>query len=84
MSRTTLDIDEPILTEVKRLQKQARKSLGATVTELLADALARRRAHGTKPVKFEWISKPLGERIDITDKEALWKILDEDIRKSQA
>ena len=36
MPRTTLNIDEPILQELKRLQKEEKKSLGGLVSDLLA------------------------------------------------
>jgi len=37
--RTTIDIDDPILKEVKRLQAQQGKSLGRLVSDLLAQSL---------------------------------------------
>lgn len=57
--RTTVDIDDPILREVKALQEKEGRSLGALVSELLADALARRRAAQT-PAAFRWASRPTG------------------------
>ena len=41
--RTTLDIDDHILREVKAIRESEGRSMGAVVSELLADALARRR-----------------------------------------
>jgi mRNA-degrading endonuclease RelE of RelBE toxin-antitoxin system len=41
--RTTIDIDDPILKDVKRLQKREGTSLGRLVSDLLAESLARRR-----------------------------------------
>ncbi len=41
--RTTVDIDDPILREVKAIHEKEGRSMGAVVSELLADALARRR-----------------------------------------
>jgi hypothetical protein len=78
MTRTTLDIDEPILKELKDLQVQEKKSLGQLATELLAEALFL-RAKSRKPKKFKWISRNLKPRIDLEDKEALNRILDEDL-----
>jgi hypothetical protein len=40
MMRTTLDIDAPLLRELKQLQKKEKKALGAIVSDLLAEALA--------------------------------------------
>jgi hypothetical protein len=40
--RTTLDIDDPILREVKAIHERDGRSIGAIVSELLAEALVRR------------------------------------------
>jgi hypothetical protein len=77
MPRTTVDIDAPILRELKRLQKRERKSLGRLVSDLLAVALSARAAE--KPatsIPFDWISRPLGARVDLADKDAVHAILD--------
>ncbi len=76
--RTTLDIDDPILREVKALHEKEGRSMGAVVSELLADALARRRSRPRPP--FRWISRPMKARVDLTDKEALYTALDADRR----
>ena len=41
--RTTLDIEAPVLKELRELQKREGGTLGALVSRLLADALARPR-----------------------------------------
>ena len=75
MARTTLDIDRPILEELKRIKARERKSLGRVASELLAQALASRRA-APKPPKFQWVVKDMRARFDIGDKERLWAELD--------
>ncbi len=56
--RTTVYIDDPILKEIKRL--------------LLAHALADiRRELGSTPAPLLWITKPMGARVDLSDKHAL-------------
>jgi hypothetical protein len=40
--RTTLDIDDLVLREVKAIHEREGRSIGAVVSELLAEALARR------------------------------------------
>ncbi len=77
--RTTLDIDAPILREVKALQKKQGRSMGRIVTELLADALGRRRS-GAPTQKFRWTSRPMRALVDLTDKEAVYRLLDSDRR----
>jgi len=75
MSRTTLDIDAPLLEELKKLQREQRRSLGKIVSQLLAEALARRR---TSPVvqKLRWVSRPMNALVDLGDKEAVYGALD--------
>ena len=79
--RTTLDIDTPLLDELKRIQKRqgaGRRSLGKLVSELLTEALERRRAEVGEAVGFDWVSKPMGARIDLEDKEAVYAELERD------
>jgi hypothetical protein len=75
--RTTVDIDDPILHEVKALQEKEGRSLGALVSELLADALARRRAGRPRPA-FRWTSRPMKALVDLTDKDAVYAALERD------
>jgi hypothetical protein len=77
--RTTLDIDDPILREVKALQEKEGRSVGAIVSELLAEALARRRSSRARP-PFRWTSRPMKALVDLTDKEAVYAALDADQR----
>jgi len=74
--RTTIDIDDPILKEVKKLQKTEGKSLGRLVSDLLARALREGKSAGQKPPPPGWISKSMGARIDLSDKEALYSAME--------
>jgi hypothetical protein len=79
--RTTLDIDTPVLEELKRLQKKQateKKSLGRLVSELLTEALARREREVRESVGFEWVSKQMKALVDLEDKDALYAELDHD------
>jgi hypothetical protein len=75
--RTTLDIDDPILREVKALHEKEGRSVGAIVSELLAEALARRRSSRIRP-PFRWTSRPMKALVDLADKEAVYATLDAD------
>ncbi|BCS30930.1 putative antitoxin VapB48 [Luteitalea sp. TBR-22] len=75
--RTTVDIDDPLLREVKAIQEQEGRSMGAIVSELLAEALARRRSARGRPA-FRWTSRPMTARIDLDDKDAVYAALDAD------
>ncbi len=75
--RTTLDIDDPILREVKAIHEKEGRSIGAIVSELLAEALARRRPSRARP-PFRWNSRPMKALIDLSDKETVYGALDAD------
>ena len=77
--RTTLNIDSPVLEELRRLQqvqKEKKKPLGQIVSELLTEALARRQNEVAEGFGFEWVSKSMGARVDLEDKDALYAELD--------
>ena len=77
MPRTTINLDESVLDDLKRLQRKDGKTLGELASELLATAIAQRKS-GLPPVaKLEWISRPLGARIALDDKEALFASVDD-------
>jgi Arc/MetJ family transcription regulator len=76
--RTTIDIDDPILKEVKRLQLREGKSLGRLVSDLLAQSLAATRAAAkAEAPAFQWVAKPMRARLDLADKNALLDAMDE-------
>jgi hypothetical protein len=77
MARTTLDIDTPLLEELKEMQKKEKKSLGDLVSQLLAEALAQRTRRTAGPKRLDWVSRAMGARVDISDKDALYAALDE-------
>jgi hypothetical protein len=74
MPRTTIDLDPHVLSELKRKRRPG-QSVGQLASELLAAAL-RRDAHD-EPRPLRWHSAPMGARVDIGDKEALHRALDE-------
>ena len=75
MARTTIDIEAPILKEIKDIQKKEGRTLGKIVSELLLEGLARRRSVPDTP-KLNWISKRMQALVDLADKEALYAVLD--------
>ena len=75
--RTTLDIETPILREVRRVAERQGRAMGAVVSELLADALSR-RSRTAAPAPLAWTSGRMGARVDLEDKDAVHAILDED------
>ena len=75
--RTTINIATPILEELKSIQKKEGSTLGELVTGLLAEGLQARHADQANP-ELDWISQPMRARIDLTDKEAIYPIIDDD------
>jgi hypothetical protein len=75
--RTTVDIADPILREVRAIHQREGRSMGAVVSELLADALAHRRAPRARGT-LRWTTRAMHARVDLTDKDALYSLLDDD------
>jgi hypothetical protein len=71
MPRTTIDLDGPVLEDLKRIQKREGRSLGRTASDLLAEAISRYGARKRKPAAFRWIARPMKARVDLADKEAV-------------
>jgi hypothetical protein len=76
MTRTTLDLDVSVLRELRRRGAHEHKSMGAVASELLAVILAEPQGAPVTPLR--WVSRDLGvPRVDLEDKEALRRALDE-------
>ena len=71
MPRTTVDIDGPVLDDLKRIRKREGKSLGRTASDLLAEAISRYGDRKKKRTPFRWIARPMNSRVDLGDKEAV-------------
>ena len=82
MPRTTIDLDAPILDELKRIREEEGGSLGSVASNLLTDALAARKKGGPAR-RLRWKARPMGARVDLEDKEAIWAILDERHRSTE-
>jgi len=76
MPRTTIDIDAPILRDLKRRQKREGKSLGRLVSDLLARALHDSKTEQAGSSSFRWISRAMQARVDLAAKEAVCEALD--------
>lgn len=73
MTRTTLDLDDGVLRELKARRARENKPLGVIASELLARALDQEPA----PVdELVWVSQPMGAKVDLEDRDALWAALD--------
>lgn len=74
--RTTVNIDDPILREVKKLQKARKTSLGRVISDLLARSLHELRAPRREARAHEWVCRDMGARVDIADKDALYAAME--------
>ena len=75
--RTTIDIDTPVLDDLKRLQRRERQSLGRLASDLLATAMA--QARSSEPMQhpaFAWLARPMGARVDLADRDAVLDAMD--------
>ena len=75
MMRTTLDIDDPLLRELKRRKAKEGKSLGRLVSDLLARAL-KEDTTPTVSDSSSWIARSMDARVNLSDKEAVYRALD--------
>jgi hypothetical protein len=75
MPRIPIDIDAAVLRELKRRQRLEGRGMGQLVSELLATSLGAENEPPSKP--FAWISKPMGPRVDLNDKDAVYRALAE-------
>lgn len=76
MARTTVDIDTPILDEVRRVQAEEGGSLGDVVSRLLAEGLSQRPKTKATSRSLQWTTRAMGARIDLDDKDALYRALE--------
>jgi len=84
MPRTTINIDAPMLKDLKRLQKRTGQSLGRLVSDLLAEAIGPYQTGQPEPPAFHWNSRPMIARVDLSDKEAVYAALEEGRKPSSA
>jgi hypothetical protein len=73
--RTTLDIEAPVLKDLRELQRREGGTLGEWVSRLLAEALARRPKKPIPPT-LDWTTRSMGALVDLDDKDLVYAILD--------
>jgi hypothetical protein len=75
--RTTLDLEAPVLRDLKRLSEREGKSLGRVASELLAVALASRGDRTAAAPVFAWRTADMGQpRVDLADRDAVLDAMD--------
>jgi hypothetical protein len=81
--RTTVDLDDPILKDLKKIQQKEGKSLGRLISDLLARAIHERKSPKASAKSARWISKAMGARIDLADREALYAAMEQESPRSE-
>ena len=81
--RTTVDIDDPVLKDLKKIQQKEGKSLGRLISDLLAQALGERKSPKVPAKPARWISKEMGARVDLADSEALYAVMEQEPRRNR-
>jgi len=78
--RTTISINDNLLTEAKLLAAQTGRTLTAVIEDALRESFARRNKTSIrKPLKLpSFGSGGLQPGVDINDSAALWELMDED------
>lgn len=83
MSKATLDLDPDLVARLEAFAASTGRSPPRLIADLLDAATALVGAAPLTPPRaasageaFEWTSRPMGARVDLTDKEALHRILD--------
>lgn len=74
--RTTINIEGPVLKDLRALAAREGGTLGGVASRLLAEALAARRRAQPAAQSFAWTARPMGLRLDLEDKDALYAVLD--------
>lgn len=75
MPRTTLNLDQSVIRELRERSAREHKSIGELASQLLARELSEKDAAPRQP--FSWVSHDLGRpAVDLEDKEALNRLLD--------
>lgn len=74
MTRTTLDLDASVLSQLRRQARLQRKSMGQLASERLAASLGQEPV--AEPQAFAWPSARMGRpKLDLEDRDALWRAL---------
>jgi hypothetical protein len=81
MMRTTLDIEDTVLKELRALQRREGGTLGDLASRLLAEALSRSPRPAAAPLA--WTARPMRAIVDLADKDVVYAILDRPDRAAE-
>ncbi|MFO7984360.1 MAG: hypothetical protein R6U38_00730 [Desulfatiglandaceae bacterium] len=69
--------------ELKAIQQKEGKPLGRLISDLLARVLGEKPSIPPSEKPSQWISKAMGVRVDLVDREALYAAMDRETRSSK-
>ncbi len=76
MARTTIDLDQSVIRDLRERAKHENKSMGQVASEILRQGLT---DEPTDRPAFRWKTHKMGlPLIDLEDKDELYRVLDED------
>ncbi|NDI17321.1 MAG: hypothetical protein EBY83_05045 [Verrucomicrobia bacterium] len=77
--RTTLDLAKPVLEELKSLQKKQGGTMGELASQILAEGLGKKKKSSLRdvPIGLQWHSQDMGAKVNLHDKEALYRAMDQ-------
>jgi hypothetical protein len=79
MTRTTLDLDSSVLAQLRHRARIEGKSMGRLASERLAVSLEDETLVEGRPL--QWPTLNMGNpKLDLRDKDGLWRVLDGDTR----
>jgi metal-responsive CopG/Arc/MetJ family transcriptional regulator len=81
--RTTVNIDDPLLKDLKKIQQKEGKSLGRLISDLLAQALGERKSAKAPARPPRWSSQRMGARVDLADHEAVYAAMEQEPQPSR-
>ena len=79
--RTTLNIDEPVLDALKRLQSKVHRPLGRIVSDLLQEALKQEPYEQAKKPSVPWVCREMEASVDLADRDAVYDAMDGETEK---
>ena len=74
--RTTLDIDAPVLADLKRIGQARHIPMGRLVSEMLGRVLREATPSHSARAAFVWIDKPMNAKVDLADRESMYEAMD--------
>lgn len=74
--RTTLDLEKPVLDALRKVGEREGTTMSRLASRLLAEGLAKQIPSPVSPPSFHWIAASMGAKVDLSDKEALYQVID--------